>query len=134
MDEWIQLIVFIIFGAIALITRMLNRRGSKEEPDTISEEDEVTLPPWGNVPMDEEALPDFIEVDEPQASAAPPPEVQVAPQPEPARTETMPPPYSASPPVTPTVAGIPLSPETFRQGIILAEILRPPKSIREPRQ
>ena len=134
MDEWIQLIVFIIFGAIALITRMLNRRGSKEEPDTIPEEDEVTLPPWGNVPMDEEALPDFIEVDEPQASAAPPPEVQVAPQPEPARTEASPSPDSASPPVTPTVAGIPLSPETFRQGIILAEILRPPKSIREPRQ
>ena len=134
MDEWIQLIVFIIFGAIALITRMLNRRGSKEEPDTISEEDEVTLPPWGNVPMDEEALPDFIEVDEPQAPAAPPPEVQVAPHPEPARAETMPPPDSTSPPVAPTVAGIPLSPETFRQGIILAEILRPPKSIREPRQ
>lgn len=134
MDEWIQLIVFIIFGAIALITRMLNRRGSKEEPDTIPEEDEVTLPPWGNVPMEEEALPDFIEVDESQAPAAPPPEVQVAPQSEPARAETMPPPDSASPPVTPTVAGIPLSPETFRQGIILAEILRPPKSLREPRQ
>ena len=134
MDEWIQLIVFIIFGAIALITRMLNRRGSKEEPDTIPEEAEVTLPPWGNVPMDEEALPDFIDVDEPQASAAPPPDVQVTPQPEPARAETMPPPDSASPPVTPTVAGIPLSPETFRQGIILAEILRPPKSLRGPQQ
>ena len=134
MDEWIQLIVFIIFGAIALITRMLNRRGSKEEPDTIPEEDEVTLPPWGNVPMEEEALPDFIEVDESQAPAAPPPEVQIAPQPEPTRAETPSPPDSASPPVAPTVAGIPLSPETFRQGIILAEILRPPKSLREPRQ
>ena len=134
MDEWIQLIVFIIFGAIALITRMLNRRGSKEEPDVMPEEDEINLPPWGNVPMDEDAHPDFVEVDEPQAPAAPPPEVQVTPQPEPARAEAPPPPDSASPPVASTIAGIPLSPETFRQGIILAEILRPPKSLREPRQ
>ena len=134
MDEWIQLIVFIIFGAIALMTRMLNRRGSKEEPDVIPEEDEITLPPWGNAPMDEDALPDFVEVDEPQASAAPPPEVQVTPQPEPARAEGSPSPDNASSPVASTIAGIPLSPETFRQGIILAEILRPPKSLREPRQ
>ena len=66
MDEWINLIVFIIFGAIALITRMLGRRSSQEEPDVVPEEEEVTLPPWGNLPTDEDApLPEFIEEEAP---------------------------------------------------------------------
>lgn len=136
MEEWIQLILFLIFGAIALFTRMLNRRGSRAEPDVEQGEEEITLPPWGNVPMEEDApLPDFIEVDEPEATTAPPPEAQVASQSEPLREETPPPPPgSAAPPVIPTVAGIPLTPQTFRQGIILAEILRPPKSLRPPQQ
>lgn len=134
MEEWIQLILFLIFGAIALFTRMLNRRGSRAEPDVEQGEEDITLPPWGNVPMEEDApLPDFVEVDEPEATTAPPLEAQVASQPEPLREEP-PPPGSAAPPVIPTVAGIPLSPQTFRQGIILAEILRPPKSLRPPQQ
>ena len=134
MEEWIQLILFLIFGAIALFTRMLNRRSSREEPDVAQGEEEITLPPWGNVPMEEDApLPDFIEVDEPETPIAPSPEVQVASQP--LREEPPPaPPDSAAPPVIPTIAGIPLSPQTFRQGIILAEILRPPKSLRGPQQ
>ena len=64
MEEWIQLILFIIFGAIALFSRMLSRRGSKEEPDTVlPEEEEITLPPWGNVPRegDDFPLPEFVE-------------------------------------------------------------------------
>ena len=82
MEEWIQLILFLIFGAIALFTRMLNRRSSREEPDVAQGEEEITLPPWGNVPMEEDApLPDFIEVDEPEPPIASPPEGQVASQP-----------------------------------------------------
>ena len=136
MEEWIQLILFLIFGAVALFTRMLSRRGSRAEPDVAQGEEEITLPPWGNVPMEEDApLPDFIEVDESETPTVPSPDVQVASQPEPLREETPhPPPDSTSPPVIPTIAGIPLSPQTFRQGIILAEILRPPKSLRGPQQ
>ena len=135
MDDMIQLIIFVIFGAVALFSRILSRRRAQEGPATGQEEEEITLPPWGNVPVEEDApLPDFIEVDQTQDLTAQPPEVQVAPQPEPVRTEPPPPPVSESPPVTPTIAGIPLSPQTFRQGIILAEILRPPKSLRNPRQ
>ena len=136
MEEWIQLILFIIFGAVALFTRMLNRRGSREEPDVAQGEEEITLPPWGNVPMEEDSpLPDFIEVDESETPTVPSPEVQVTSQQEPLREKTpQPPPDSTSPPVIPTIAGIPVSPQTFRQGIILAEILRPPKSLRGPQQ
>ena len=64
MEEWIQLILFLIFGTIALLSRVLSRRGSKDEPDVLPEEEEVTLPPWGNVPMEEEdfpLLPEFVE-------------------------------------------------------------------------
>ena len=124
MEEWIQLVLFLIFGTVALLSRVLSRRGSKEEPDVLPEEEEVTLPPWGNVPMEEEEfpLPEFVEEETPTAAPDS--------KPDPVEEETP----AQTPPVRPTIAGIPLSPETFRQGIILAEILRPPKSLREPRQ
>ena len=129
MEEWINLIIFIIFGAVALFSRLLSRRGSKAESDVASEEEEITLPPWGNLPMEEDIPPpEFIEDETPAAPPESPPDIQVASKPEAARTE------APANPAMPTIAGIPLSPQTFRQGIILAEILRPPKSLREPRQ
>lgn len=130
MEEWIQLILFIIFGAVALFTRVLSRRGSKAEPDIAQEEDEITLPPWGNLPMEGDIPPpEFIEEDVPATPPAPP-VTQVASE----RDSTEKATQAQSPPVIPTIAGIPLSPQTFRQGIILAEILRPPKSLRQPPQ
>ncbi len=132
MDEWIQLILFLIFGTIALVSRMLSRKGSKEEPDVLPEEEEITLPPWGNAPMEDEefTLPEFVEEEAPTAPPEPSPAVSVASESPPVEQKT-----PAQPtPSTPTIAGIPLTPQTFRQGIILAEILRPPKSFREPRQ
>ena len=128
MEEWINLVLFVIFGIVVLVSRMLSRRGSQEEPDVLPEEEEITLPPWGNVPMEEEGFPhpEFVEED---TTAPPAPAVQVTSEPPPVEEETQ-----VQPPVIPTIAGIPLTPQTFRQGIILAEILRPPKSFREPRQ
>jgi hypothetical protein len=132
MEEWIQLVLFVIFGAVALLTRFLSRRGSQAEPDVVQEEDEITLPPWGNLPMEEEEFPrpDFIEEEAPAPPPAPSPAIQAASKPDPVEEETP----AQSPATMPTIMGIPLSPQTFRQGIILAEILRPPKSLREPRQ
>ena len=133
MEEWINLIVLIIFGIVALFSRMLSRRGSQREPDIAQEEDEITLPPWGNLPMEEDIPPpEFIEEDPPATPSVPPPDVQVASKPDPAEEET--PAQSPADSMMPTIAGIPLSPQTFRQGIILAEILRPPKSLRQPHQ
>ena len=134
MEEWINLILFLVFGAVALFARLLSRRGSQAEPEIAQEEDEITLPPWGNLPMEEEEspLPEFIEVDETAPPTVSPPDIQVASQPEPVEEET--PVQPPTDPVIPTILGIPLSPQTFRQGIILAEILRPPKSLRRPPQ
>ena len=130
MEEWIQLILFLIFGTIALVSRMLSRRGSKEEPDALPEEEEITLPPWGNVPMEEEEfpVPEFVEEETPVDPPEPEPAIQAASEPPPVEQETQ----TQSPPAIPTIAGIPLTPETFRQGIILAEILRPPRTLRRP--
>ena len=130
MEEWIQLILFLIFGTIALVSRMLSRRGSKEEPDALPEEEEITLPPWGNVPMEEEEfpVPEFVEEEAPVDPPEPEPAIQAASEPPPVEQETQ----TQSPPAIPTIAGIPLTPETFRQGIILAEILRPPRTLRRP--
>ena len=132
MEEWIQLVLFLIFGTIALLSRVLSRRNSKEEPDVLPEEEEITLPPWGNVPREEDEfpLPEFVEEEVSTTPSEPAPAVQVASEPPRAEEETQ----AQSPPSIPTIAGIPLTPQTFRQGIILAEILRPPKSFREPRQ
>ncbi len=133
MEEWIQLIIIIVFGAVALFTRVLSRRGSKEEPAVVLEEDEITLPPWGNLPMEEEIpISEFIEEEAPAAQPVPAPDPQVTSKPDLAKEETQV--QSPIDPIIPTILGIPLSPQTFRQGIILAEILRPPKSLREPRQ
>ena len=130
MEEWIQLILFLIFGTVALLSRVLSRRGSREEPDALPEEEEITLPPWGNIPMEEEEspVPEFVEEEAPVAATEPPPATQVASEPPPVEEETQAQPPSA----IPTIAGIPLTPQTFRQGIILAEILRPPRSLRRP--
>ena len=134
MEEWIQLVLFIIFGVVALLARFLSRRGSQAEPDIAQEEDEITLPPWGNLPMEEEEFPrpEFIEEEAPAPPPQPSPNIQVASKPQAAKVET--PAQPSAGPTVPTILGIPLSPQTFRQGIILAEILRPPKSLREPRQ
>ena len=132
MEEWINLVLFVIFGIVVLVSRMLSRRGSQEEPDVLPEEEEITLPPWGNVPMEEEEdpLPEFVEEEAPVAPPESPSAIQVAATSDSAEEATQ----DQTSPVIPTIAGIPLLPETFRQGIILAEILRPPKSLREPRQ
>ena len=130
MEEWIQLVLFIIFGAVALLARLFSRRNSRAEPDIAQEEEEITLPPWGNLPMEVDApLPQPIEHAPPVRPVAP----HIA-QKDTQSQSTPESPTESSPPTVPTILGIPLSPQTFRQGIILAEILRPPKSLREPRQ
>ena len=131
MEEWINLILLLIFGAVALFSRMLSRRNSRDEPDALPEEEEITLPPWGNVPMEGEEFPhpEFVEEEASTAPPEPSPAVQVIATPDPVEEEA---PAQSSTDSARTIAGIPLSPQTFRQGIILAEILRPPKSLRQP--
>ena len=138
-------ILFILF---AVVGNLRKRKRKQAEPEVVlQDEQEVVLPPWGNFPI-EEGLP------EPSIEPDRPPIVEEVPQPQaspPTTASDVPPKRerrvgreTASQPTTEresqpapsevrTIAGIPLSPQTFRQGIILSEILGRPKSIRRPR-
>ena len=152
MDDLFQLIPLIVV-VLAILGRIFRSKKPREsEPEVVLEgEQEVTLPPWGNIATMEdnagEPLPDFLQLEERSPS-------QEATPPLPAAKETQPAPDTAVP--TPkerpalsraegrkeassvraapsTIAGISLTPQTFRQGIILREILGRPKSLRRRR-
>lgn len=152
MDELIQLIPFIII-ALTLLGRAFRRKKPREsEPEVVLEdEQEVKLPPWGNIETTDqdvtESLPDFLQLEEPAPPSKPAPPLRVAEE-----TELQPNTTAEKPiertalnqaakrkEVTPsqkaptTIAGISLTPKTFRQGIILREILGPPKSLQRRR-
>ena len=141
----------LIFIVIALLGRVFRgKKPRKTEPEVpLEDEQEVTLPPWGNIETTDgnTGLPDFLELEEPSPSPEPAPSSTTA-------EETQPPPDTPAPkPIespaldraeerktsTPvrtvphTIAGISLTSQTFRQGIILREILGPPKSLQRRR-
>ncbi len=148
MRDFFQLLPFILFILFAVVGHLRRQKKKQAEPEVVlQDEQEVVLPPWGNFPMEERS---------PQPSVEPdtPPIVEKIPQPQaspPTTASDVPPKRerrvgreTASQPTTEresqparsevrTIAGIPLSPQTFRQGIILSEILGRPKSIRRPR-
>lgn len=153
MDELIQLIPFIII-ALTLLGRVFRRKKPREsEPEVVLEdEQEVKLPPWGSIETADdsvtEPLPDFLQLEEPPPSPKPAPPLKVAEE-----TQSPPDDTPATRPIerpalsqtverkeaTPsqtaphTIAGISLTSQTFRQGIILREILGPPKSLQRRR-
>ena len=100
-------------------------------------EDEVLLPPWGSLePLEEEFQPvPPVESEEPSQT---PPETPSRHEVPPDDSETQPRGAGGSNdeqlPHVDTIAGISLSPQTVREGIILSEILGRPKSLRRPRQ
>ena len=153
MDELIQLIPFIII-ALTLLGRVFRRKKPREsEPEVVLEdEQEVKLPPWGSIEATDdsvtEPLPDFLQLEEPPSSPKPAPPLKVAeetqspPDDTPATrpiersalSQTVERKEVTSPRTAPhTIAGISLTPQTFRQGIILREILGPPKSLQRRR-
>lgn len=138
MEELIQFIPIVILILITLLGAMRRQNRQQSEPEVqLEEEDGVFLPPWGNLEYSEEE----IQPAPPARSEEPPPVPQETPvhreisaddseiHPSEAHSTT-----GAQLPQVDTIAGISLSPQTVRQGIILSEILRRPKSLRSPRQ
>ena len=152
MDELIQLIPFIII-ALTLLSRVFRRKKPREsEPEVVLEdEQEVKLPPWGTIETTDdsvtEPIPDFLQLEEPSPSPKPAPPLKVAEEtqspPDPPATKPIERPVlnqtvqlkeaTPSQSVPHTIAGISLTSQTFRQGIILREILGPPKSLQRHR-
>ena len=151
MENWFELIpvIFVVLLALLNFVRRIIRR--QQEPQAaLEDEQEVTLPPWGNLqPVDdpanqsgmEEELPGLPESETPaRESAYDAPSERESPQSgsgegtatsqssRDARRD------QSDSTVAATIAGIPLTPQTYRQGIILYEILGPPKSRRQSSQ
>ena len=138
MEEIFQVIAFIVFGIFVLARRFAKKKKLADQDQESQDGDGMKLPSWleklveGDeiqkpvLPQQEQAqMPppemEQIEVEQPTASSK---------QPEPEKE-----PASSVPTSTPSterkVAGLPLSPKTFRQAIILSEILKPPKSVQK---
>ena len=138
MEEIFQVIAFIVFGVFVLARRFAKKKKLADQDQESQDEGGTKLPSW---------LEKLVEGDEIQKPVLPQQEQAQTPPPEMERRETEQPtvssnqpepekePASLVPTSTPSterkVAGLPLSPKTFRQAIILSEILKPPKSVQK---
>ena len=152
MEDLFQYIPLILIALFSLLRVFRKKTGQQLEPKGVLEDErEVTLPRWGNFPTTEdtsdESLPEFLEIEEhsitqepisqlPEVKGSQPARETAASssrqrrvsQPDGGKSESSSAQAEAGP-----IAGLPLTPQTFRQGIILSEILGRPKSLRSPR-
>ncbi len=156
MDFDIQTIIAIVVGILFLIFGGARRRKPQQNtspppqsnPDVeVQPDSEVVLPPFM---QDFEDFPEETELAEevvnsevenaPMVTEQSEPEPEPVQEPEPERKPEVPPPIppdSTTPLPTrpfPVTSLIDLSPNTFRQGIILSEILGKPKTLRSRRR
>ena len=138
MEEIFQVIAFIVFGVFVLARRFAKKKKLADQDQESQDGGGMKLPSW---------LEKLVEGDEIQKPVLPQQEQAQTPPPEMEQRETVQPtvssnqpepekePASLVPMSTPSterkVAGLPLSPKTFRQAIILSEILKPPKSVQK---
>ena len=138
MEEIFQVIAFIVFGVFVLARRFAKKKKLADQDQESQDGGGMKLPSW---------LEKLVEGDEIQKPVLPQQEQAQTPPSEMEQRETGQPtvssnqpepekePASLVPTSTPSterkVAGLPLSPKTFRQAIILSEILKPPKSVQK---
>lgn len=131
MEEIFQVIAFIVFGIFVLARRFFrNKKLADQDPDA-QDEGGMKMPSWLEEVIEgdkiqeqmQTASPEIeqVEIEQPVVSAN-----KIEPD-EPSSVLTTVP-YKGR-----QVAGlsVPLSPKTFRQAIILSEILKPPKSVQK---
>ena len=138
MEEIFQVIAFIVFGIFVLVRRFFRSKKLADQDPEAQDEGGMKMPSW---------LEEVIEGDKIQEPMPPQHEQMQTASPEIEQVEIEQPVVSANKiePDEPSsvlttvpykgrqVAGlsVPLSPKTFRQAIILSEILKPPKSVQK---
>ena len=138
MEEWINLILFIIFGAVALLLKDVKSEGLERRNLTFTSgrgrDNLASLGEFPNGGRGVATLPEFVEAGGDFTCPTEPPSCRSSclQHSDPVEEETPAPISSLM--LREQLRGSRCLPQTFRQGIILAEILRPPKSLREPRQ
>jgi len=152
MDDFLQLIPLILIALFSLLHAARKKMRQRPEPEVVLEDDqEERLSPWSNFPIEEDTsdrpLTKLLEVEEHSVLQHPPSESPAAEASVPAGKTEPPEPgqhpvsrpnrgkskSSLPQPAARTIAGISLTPQTFRQGIILSELLGRPKSRRRAR-
>ncbi len=139
MNEIFQIIFPIIIVLVVLLSAMRRQNRKRREPEVVFDEEEngVFLPPWGNAgPTEEEGYTSPLVMSEEPAHAPPdtPSHHKVSADDSEIHPNDTDSSGGAQSPQVDTIAGISLSTQTVRQGIILSEILGRPKSFRRPRQ
>ena len=138
MEEIFQVIAFIVFGVFVLARRFAKKKKLADQDQESQDGDGMKLPSWLEKLVEGDEIQKPVLPQQEQAQTPPPEMEQIeveqptasSKQPEPEKE-----PASSVPTSTPSterkVAGLPLSPKTFRQAIILSEILKPPKSVQK---
>ena len=131
MEEIFQVIAFIVFGIFVLARRFFRNKKLADQVPDAQDEGGMKMPSWLEEVIEgdkiqeqmQTASPEIeqVEIEQPVVSAN-----KIEPD-EPSSVLTTVP-YKGR-----QVAGlsVPLSPKTFRQAIILSEILKPPKSVQK---
>ena len=131
MEEIFQVIAFIVFGIFVLVRRFFRSKKLADQDPEAQDEGGMKMPSWLEEVIEgdkiqeqmQTASPEIeqVEIEQPVVSAN-----KIEPD-EPSSVLTTVP-YKGR-----QVAGlsVPLSPKTFRQAIILSEILKPPKSVQK---
>jgi hypothetical protein len=140
MEDFFQFVPVIILLLITLLSVMRRQNRRRPEPEDVLDEEEngIFLPPWGNPELVEEENQPSLPVKSEEPPMEPQP-LETPSQREDSTNDSEIHPSNAGssgaqPPGVDTIAGISLSPQTVRQGIILSEILGRPKSFRRTRQ
>ena len=137
MDEFFQVIAFIVFGVFVLVRRFAKKKKLADQDQDSQDGSGMKLPSWLEELVEGDEIQKPIPTQQEQVQTSPP-EMEQRETEQPAISPKQPKPEEepASAPTSASsterkVADLPLSPQTFRQAIILSEILKPPKSIQK---
>ena len=138
MEEIFQVIAFIVFGVFVLARRFAKKKKLADQDQESQDGGGTKLPSWLEKLVEGDEIQKPVLPQQEQAQT-PPPEMEQRKTEQPTVSSNQPEPEKEPASLVPTstpsterkVAGLPLSPKTFRQAIILSEILKPPKSVQK---
>ena len=138
MEEIFQVIAFIVFGIFVLVRRFFRSKKLADQDPEAQDEGGMKMPSWLEEVIEGDKIQELMPPQQEQIQTASPEIEQVEiEQPVVSANKIEPDEPSSVLATVPSeerqVAGlsVPLSPKTFRQAIILSEILKPPKSVQK---
>ena len=138
MEEIFQVIAFIVFGIFVLVRRFFRSKKLADQDSDAQDEGGMKMPSWLEEVIEGDKIQELMPPQQEQIQTASPEIEQVEIEQPVVSANKIEPDEPSSVLTTVSsegrqVAGlsVPLSPKTFRQAIILSEILKPPKSVQK---